>query len=87
MDTMFYNMERYAYVLSFIERCFTRCLEIGETEKYDRVRGTGSFLASYNLGVFYEVTGQVEKAIYFYKQAAYEGYEKAIERLNMLLKP
>ncbi|CUA80552.1 MULTISPECIES: glycosyltransferase family 2 protein [Anoxybacillus] len=84
MDAMFYNMERYAYVFSSIERSFIRCLEIGETDKYDRVRGTGSFLAAYNLGVFYEVTGQMGKAIHFYKQSAHEGYEKASERLKVL---
>ncbi|MBB6177632.1 glycosyltransferase involved in cell wall biosynthesis [Anoxybacillus tengchongensis] len=84
MDAIFCHMDRYAHLFPFIEQCFTRCLEIGETKKYDRVRGTGSFLAAYNLGVFYEVTGQVEKAVYFYKQAVYEGYEKAIERLSTL---
>ncbi|MBA2877266.1 TPR repeat protein [Anoxybacillus kamchatkensis] len=77
-------MERYAYVFSFIERSFIRCLEIGETDKYDCVRGTGSFLAAYNLGVFYEVTGQMGKAIRFYEQSAHEGYEKASERLKVL---
>lgn len=84
MDAMFYNMKRYAYLFSFIERAFIRCLEIGETDKYDRVRGTGSFLAAYNLGVFYEVTGQMGKAIHFYEQSAHEGYEKASERLKVL---
>ena len=87
MDAIFCHTDRYAHLFPLIERCFIRCLEIGETEKYDRVRGTGSFLAAYNLGVFYEVTGQIEKAVHFYKRAAHEGYEKAIERLNMLLNP
>ncbi|WP_108912030.1 cell wall biosynthesis glycosyltransferase [Anoxybacillus gonensis] len=77
-------MERYAYVFSFIERSFIRCLEIGGTDKYDRVRGTDGFLAAYNLGVFYEVTGQMERAIHFYEQSAHEGYEKASERLKTL---
>ncbi|EMT45872.1 hypothetical protein [Anoxybacillus flavithermus] len=73
-------MERYAYVLSFIEGAFIHCLEIGETDKYDRVCGTGSFLAAYNLGVFYKVTGQMERVIHFYEQSAHEGYEKASKR-------
>ncbi|MED4269188.1 glycosyltransferase family 2 protein [Geobacillus stearothermophilus] len=85
MEAAFCNSDQYAHLFPFIEKSFVRCLEIGETDNYDRVWGTGSFLAAYNLGVFYEVTGRKAKAISFYKRAANEGYEKAVERLNMLI--
>ncbi|KIQ95156.1 SPBc2 prophage-derived glycosyltransferase SunS [Anoxybacillus thermarum] len=84
MDAIFYHMNQYVHLFPMIEKSFIRCLQIGETDQYDRVRGTGSFLAAYNLGVFYETTGQMERAIHFYEQSAHEGYEKASERLKTL---
>jgi len=84
MDAIFCHLHRYKHLFPLIEKSFIRCLEIGETDKYDRVHGTGSFLAAYNLGVFYEVTGQIDRAIHYYNQSANDGYEKAISRLNTL---
>ena len=46
--------------------------------------GTGSFKAAYNLGVWYEVSGQMELAVRYYRMAAETGYEKATERLRAL---
>jgi tetratricopeptide (TPR) repeat protein len=40
-----------------IEGSFRRCLALGETEKYKSVQGAGTFLANYNLGVFYHAFG------------------------------
>ncbi|MFD1675370.1 glycosyltransferase family 2 protein [Alicyclobacillus fodiniaquatilis] len=67
-----------------IERAYLQCLTIGETSRYGSVEGTGSFLAMYNLGVFYEVTGQQEKSIVFYGQAAALDFQPAQQRLFVL---
>ena len=45
-----------------IEQSFQRCLALGETEKYKSVRGSCSFLANYNLGIFYHVFGDDARA-------------------------
>ncbi|EPR27794.1 MULTISPECIES: glycosyltransferase family 2 protein [Geobacillus] len=84
MDLIFSDVNKYIHLFPLIEKSFLRCLEIGETDKYDSVKGTGSFLASYNLGVFHEVLGNTDKAISFYQQAANERYERAIKRLELL---
>ena len=44
--------------------------------------GTGSFKAAYNLGLWYEVSGQMEKALEYYRMSAEHGFAPAEERLN-----
>ena len=44
----------------------------------------GSYAAAYNLGVWYEVSGQIEKAKVCYNMAIEWGYEKASERMKLL---
>ena len=46
------------------------------------VIGTGSFKAQYNLGTWYEVSGDLERARKYYRMSADQGYEKAKERLK-----
>jgi glycosyltransferase involved in cell wall biosynthesis len=67
--------------LSAIEQYFRAALKAGETDKYSSVNGTGSFKAAYNLGVFYEVTNQANKAKRYYRQSADAGYGPATQRL------
>ncbi len=50
------NPARNIADLPKIELSFRRSLALGETDKYKSVLGTGSFLANYNLGVFYHVS-------------------------------
>ena len=78
------NIEKYINYMPNIEASYVRCLEIGETQKYDSIVGTGSFLAAYNLGVWYEVSGLVDKAKMYYKMSMDWGYQKAAERLSVL---
>ena len=49
-----------------------------------RVAGCGSFKAAYNLGVWYEVSGQTEQAARFYRESAAAGFEPAMGRLREL---
>lgn len=68
--------------ISAVETRLTEALRIGDTDKYTSVYGTGSFLAAYNLGVYYEVTGQTDLAVQCYRFAAEYEYEPALARLK-----
>ncbi|MEF2968102.1 glycosyltransferase family 2 protein [Paenibacillus sp. M1] len=85
LDLIMSNTAKYINYLPQIEQSYLRCLEIGETDQYDSVIGTGSFAALHNLGVFYEVTGNKEKASTCYKEAAILNYEPSMTRLNLLM--
>ncbi|MEI5915465.1 glycosyltransferase family 2 protein [Bacillus albus] len=72
-----------------IERSYQTCLSIGENHSNGGVIGTGSFMASFNLGVYYELMDGIipdgkKKAIQFYEQSQEHGYAPAIERLSHL---
>jgi tetratricopeptide (TPR) repeat protein len=67
-----------------VEQCFQRCLALGETERYKSVRGTGTFLANYNLGLFYHVFGNAAGAKNCLYSAFQAGYEPALALLGKL---
>jgi tetratricopeptide (TPR) repeat protein len=67
-----------------IEDYYLRALQIGETTKYSSIDGVGSYKAEYNLAVYYEVTGNINKALHHYKVAASSKYLPAQERLLKL---
>lgn len=66
---------------------FNKCINLGEasTIKYETVQGVGSFKAHYNLALFYELTGELEKAVDHYHRSSRDGYIPAQERLDRLL--
>jgi tetratricopeptide (TPR) repeat protein len=68
-----------------IEQSFQRCLVLGETDKYKSVLGSGSFLASYNLGVFYHVFGDHARARNCLDISARQGYAPAAALLKKLI--
>lgn len=70
--------------LPYIEQSYLHCLALGEQGEKEIVLGTGSFLASYNLGVYYEMFNQKEKARYFYNSSANFKYKQAEVRLMNL---
>lgn len=76
--------EKAGYYLSEIEQCFLKCLTLKDTKHIEYIHGTSSFLAAYNLGVFYEVTGNLDKAIEYYKLSYDEGYELSKNRIEYL---
>lgn len=80
------NVQQYASLLPLIEQSYKRAIQIGETDQYQSVIGTGSFAALYNLGVYYEITGNLPSAIECYKKSAQFNYEKAVNRLKVLNK-
>jgi tetratricopeptide (TPR) repeat protein len=75
---------RHLADLPKIEESFRRCLALGETEKYKSVEGAGSFLASYNLGVFHHAMGDDARARPCLEAAARQRYAPAAALLKKL---
>ncbi|MED1952367.1 glycosyltransferase family 2 protein [Brevibacillus centrosporus] len=84
MDYILSNVAAHVEKLPRIEKSFLRCLQLGERAELSGTVGTGSFLAAYNLGVYLEVVGDIQKARHFYELSSGEGYEKATNRLRIL---
>lgn len=78
------NGAKFINELPRIEQSFQRCLALGETDKYKSVLGSGTFLASYNLGLFYNVFGNATEARKCFECASALGYEPAAEMLKRL---
>jgi glycosyltransferase involved in cell wall biosynthesis len=67
-----------------VEQSFQRCLALGETDRFKSVHGTGTFLANYNLGLFYHVFGNAAGAKRCFESAAKAGYAPAAALLAKL---
>jgi len=67
-----------------IEESFRRAIALGETDKYKSVRGAGSFLANYNLGVFHHAFGDNARARPCLAAAAKQNYAPAAALLAKL---
>jgi len=50
-------------------RAFNRCLQLGEPKRYPTVRGVGTFRCYFNLGLYFELAGDVNSAIHHYDLA------------------
>ncbi|MCJ8012752.1 glycosyltransferase [Paenibacillus sp. KQZ6P-2] len=68
-----------------IEKYFKFALEIGETDHYSTLIGSGSYRAAHNLGVYYEVTGNLVVAKKYYQLAAGHGFGPSNNRLTELI--
>ena len=84
MKRVLSDVARYIGLLPNIERCYLKCLSLGERPETGGVVGTGSFKAAYNLGAWYEVSGQMQSALKYYRMAAAESYGPAVKRLGEL---
>ncbi len=82
MKRVMSDVGRYIDLLPNIERCYLKCLELGEQPEAGGVVGTGSFRAAYNLGAWYEVSGQMDRAARSYLMAAKEGFAPAVKRIK-----
>ena len=78
------NPAKHISELPKIEQSFRRSLALGETDKYKSVHGSGTFLANYNLGVFYHVLGDDARAQTCLKLSAQQGYALATALLKKL---
>jgi tetratricopeptide (TPR) repeat protein len=68
-------------LLPEIERAYLQCLALGQRGKREIVLGTSSYLAAYNLAVFYELSNRLDLAKQYYSESARLGYQPAKERL------
>lgn len=84
MKAILADTAKYVGYLPLLEQSYLRCLEIGEVPMNQGVSGCGSFRAAHNLGAWYEVSGNMEKAITCYQMAAAEDYLPSIQRLKEL---
>ncbi|WP_028589697.1 tetratricopeptide repeat-containing glycosyltransferase family 2 protein [Paenibacillus massiliensis] len=69
-----------------IPNIYYSCLELGEVRSgtYETVAGVGSYRALYNLGIYFEITGQIERAKEYYAASAKQGFIQATKRLEIL---
>lgn len=79
-----YDTNKYINYFDNIELSYLNALNVGENDNFNGVEGTGSFLAAFNLGTFYEISGNVNKAIEYYEISAKYDYNKAVKSLNRL---
>lgn len=86
MKAILSNTQKYISYLPRIEQAYLKCLEIGEVPVNQGIRGNGSFRAAYNLGTWYEVSGNLSRALECYKQAARDEYPPAMARLAAIQK-
>lgn len=78
------DLRSRAGLLPEIERSYARALEIGEMNRTSGTVGTGSFKAAYNLGLWYELNGQMKAAAVYYQKSSADGFKLAEERLRNL---
>lgn len=72
--------------IKMVPSVFNYCLQLGEADstKYETTRGVGSYKAHYNLGVYWEIIGEINKAYSHYFFALQQGYQIADVRLKLL---
>lgn len=78
------NPEKYINYFENIELSYLGALELGDSFTYNGVQGTGSYLAAFNLGVFYELIDNMDSAIMYYELSAKYNYKRALEALHRL---
>ncbi|MPM27367.1 hypothetical protein SDC9_73877 [bioreactor metagenome] len=84
MKAMLFDIIKYQNYLPMIEKGYLKCLEIGEIPQHQGVYGCGSFKATYNLGTWYEASGNMKLAKKYYIMSSELGYEAAINRLKQI---
>lgn len=77
-----YNAGRYEDAV----KTFATCLKIGESNRYLTLKGAGSFMATYMLGMCWEAMGQREKAMNIYEKLVqqFPTFEPPLARLQAL---
>lgn len=84
LDYCLKHLEEAINLLPNIEASFLECIAISKKKHIEYLSGTASFLALYNLGVYYEAIGAVPNAKRYYMESAKLGYEPAKTRLSAM---
>jgi glycosyltransferase involved in cell wall biosynthesis len=80
MELVLSDPQKYIQYFPRIKQSYEKSISIGENPKYQGTVGMGTFLPMHNLGAFYEVTGDMQKAKACYKTAMDMGYEPSKNR-------
>ncbi|GGE81770.1 glycosyltransferase family 2 protein [Priestia taiwanensis] len=84
MEMSIHNPNMYMKYVPLIEKSYEKCIELGDSVHHDGMEGTGTFLAYYNLGLYYELFGFKDQAINCFEQSMSYGYQKAKDRVHTL---
>lgn len=79
-----YNPQKYMCYFENIELCYLNALQLGESSDSDSVKGTGSYLAAFNLGVYYELLGNTDKYLHYYSLSSIYNYPLALSKLKSM---
>lgn len=79
-----FNPKKYMNYFKNIELCYLNALQLGESNNLEIVEGTGTYLAAFNLGLFYELTGDSLKALKYYELSYSFNYSKALVSINRI---
>lgn len=79
-----YNPEKYMNYFNNIELCYLNALQLGGGNNLEIVDGTGTYLAAFNLGIFYELIGNSSKALKYYELSYSFNYSKALVPINRI---
>lgn len=82
MEAIIYDFNKYGEYYGNIEISYLNALEVGDSDT--GVYGAGSFYAAYNLGIYYEMNNDPQRAKDYYSLAASFNYEPAEVRLKNL---
>ncbi len=81
-EAIAYNTNKYINHFSNIDNCYLNALYLGESSGFEIVEGTGSYLAAFNLGLFYELSKKQNLALNYYKLSSSYNYVPAINKLK-----
>lgn len=79
-----YNPEKHMNYFNNIEICYLSALQLGQANNLEIVEGTGTYLAAFNLGLFYELLGDFSKALKCYELSYSFNYSKALVSINRI---
>lgn len=84
MEAILSDFNTYSSYYENIEISYLNALSVGDSSS-GGVMGAGSYLAAYNLGLFYEMNNIKDKAIECYMICKEYSYQPAIDRLDKLV--
>ena len=85
MELVLSDSQKYIQYFPRIKESYEKSIAIGENPKYQGIVGMGSFMPLHNLGAFFEVTGDMERAKACYKNAMDMGYEPSKKRWMQIM--
>lgn len=84
LDYCIRHPNKMGMFINKIESSYKECLLLANKKHIEYVQGTSSYLAAHNLGVFYEVTGDINNARRYYQLAITYNYLPSKVRVEEL---